>query len=200
MRNCWRDSGYIAYLVPRQICLLNQKVIVDMDNCCRCFFPVKKCLLLGLLLAVFVSCIDSGKAGNTPAMNKWNGIDSVARLADSEDRAVVMSVDSTGSVEIDRSVIDLGKFYWKEEQFARVRIKNTGEKPLVVTKVKTSCGCTYVDYDKSPAEPGKSIRFGIIYKAENHGYVNKTVAVYCNYDKSPIVLRLKGEGVSEGSY
>ncbi len=101
---------------------------------------------------------------------------------------------------IESPIIDLGIFCWKEEQSACFKIKNTGEKPLVITDIKTSCGCVHVNYDKVPVGAGKSVDLNIIYKAEHHGYVNKTVTVYCNSNKSPVILRLKGEGIGENNY
>lgn len=35
------------------------------------------------------------------------------------------------------------------------RFKNSGSKPLVITSVKPTCGCTVADYPKEPIAPGK---------------------------------------------
>lgn len=39
---------------------------------------------------------------------------------------------------------------------ATFKITNKGDKPLVISNVTTSCGCTVADWTKEPIAPGKT--------------------------------------------
>ena len=106
---------------------------------------------------------------------------------DSEDKQVMTTVS------LEATVFSMGDFAWQEERQGTFRLKNTGEKPLVIQDVVTSCGCLTVDYSQEPVMPGKEAVIGVTYKADSPGYFNKVMTVYCNTEDSPIRLRVKGE-------
>jgi len=73
-------------------------------------------------------------------------------------------------------------------------VVNEGTKPLLIEKVKPSCGCTATDYTKEAIAPGESGYVKASYNAHNPGYFSKTVVVTTNDDENPqLMLRLKGE-------
>ncbi len=95
-------------------------------------------------------------------------------------------------VDIDKTAASLGDFAWQEERKATFILKNMGNKPLFISDVTTSCGCTSVDYSKEPVNPSDSMRLHVIYKADHPGYFSKMITVYCNADASPIRLKISG--------
>ena len=95
-------------------------------------------------------------------------------------------------VSMDKTIISLGDFDWQKEQKATFFLKNTGNKPLVVEHVNTSCGCTSVSYSKEPVQPGKDIALEVTYKADQPEHFNKTITVYCNAGTSPVTLKISG--------
>lgn len=97
------------------------------------------------------------------------------------------------TVDIDRTYALLGNFDWQKEQNVSFVLKNTGKQPLVIEYVKTSCGCTSVDYSREPVQPGKEIQLDVTYKAEHPEHFNKTITVYCNTETSPITLKISGD-------
>lgn len=105
---------------------------------------------------------------------------------DSKDKQVMTTVS------LEATALSMGDFAWQEEQQGTFRLKNTGEKPLVIQDVITSCGCLTVDYSQEPVLPGKEAVIGVTYKADSPGYFNKVVTVYCNVEDSPIRLRVNG--------
>ena len=108
---------------------------------------------------------------------------------DSKDKQVVTTVS------LESTVLSMGDFAWQEERQGTFRLKNTGEKPLVIQDVVTSCGCLTVDYSQEPVMPGKEAVIGVTYKADSPGYFNKVVTVYCNTEDAPIKLRVLGNAV-----
>ena len=103
------------------------------------------------------------------------------------------STNTFTEVSIDNVVMDLGRFPMSEKQESGFVLTNTGNNLLVIQDITTSCGCTKVEYSKEPIRPGVTLKVKVIYEAEQKGYVNKSVKVYCNTKDSPVRLTVKGE-------
>ena len=59
-------------------------------------------------------------------------------------------------IEFKEKVIDLGLLVQDDDkQELRVSFRNTGDLPLVVTEVRTSCSCTTIKYKRKPVLPGQ---------------------------------------------
>ena len=72
-------------------------------------------------------------------------------------------------------------------------VKNTGDAPLVITRVVASCGCTTPNFSKEPIAPGQSSKIEVTYNpAGRPGQFVKTVAVYSNGKDGTFTLRIKG--------
>ena len=53
------------------------------------------------------------------------------------------------------SVRNFGRIQEGQKVALSFRLKNTGDKPLVIESVKPACGCTVADYPKQPLKPGE---------------------------------------------
>ena len=95
-------------------------------------------------------------------------------------------------VSVNQTELDFGSFPKEERQERSFVLTNTGKELMVVYDVITSCGCTKVEYSKQPVRPGETLELKVIYEAEDAGYFNKTVTVYCNVENSPLHLKIKG--------
>ena len=111
---------------------------------------------------------------------------------DSKDKQVMTTVS------LEATALSMSDFAWQEERQGTFRLKNTGEKPLVIQDIVTSCGCLTVDYSQEPVMPGKEAVLRMTYKADSPGYFNKVVTVYCNVEDSPIRLRVSGNVLEKG--
>ena len=59
-------------------------------------------------------------------------------------------------IEFQTNVIDLGELSQEDDkQIVRLVYTNTGDVPLVVTEVRTSCSCTTVKHDRGKLLPGE---------------------------------------------
>lgn len=59
-------------------------------------------------------------------------------------------------IEFQTKVVDLGTLSQDDDkQLVRLTYTNTGDVPLVVTEVRTSCSCTTVRYDRGKVLPGE---------------------------------------------
>ena len=70
---------------------------------------------------------------------------------------------------------------------------DTGDKPLIISEVKPSCGCTTPEWSKDPILPGKSTQIKVGYNTGIKGAFNKLIEVYSNDPQnSRSVLYIKG--------
>jgi hypothetical protein len=75
------------------------------------------------------------------------------------------------------------------------RFKNTGSAPLMLTRVKASCGCTTPSYSKEAVAPGADGFIDVAFNTTGKsGRQTKTVTVTGNFDGSITkVLKITGE-------
>ena len=97
------------------------------------------------------------------------------------------------SIEIEEQILELRELKLGEINVVKFYLQNTGNVPLVLTNVDSSCGCTIPEWSKKPIEANEKTEIVVQIIPENKGYFRKTVAVYCNVKSSPIILRINGE-------
>ena len=72
-------------------------------------------------------------------------------------------------------------------------IKNTGDAPLVITRITVSCGCMRPEWSKAPIAPGKTSIVRITYNTKGRpGPFYKTVSIFNNSNKRNFHLAIKG--------
>ncbi|WP_128330318.1 DUF1573 domain-containing protein [Apibacter sp. HY039] len=72
------------------------------------------------------------------------------------------------------------------------KFTNTGKKPLVISEVRPSCGCTTPEYTKEPVFPGKKGFITVTFDSSNFdGAVLKTIAVSGNFKTKVIQFQAK---------
>ena len=71
--------------------------------------------------------------------------------------------------------------------------KNTGKEPLIINRVKTSCGCTIPYWDKNPIKKKDTGKIKIVYDTKRVGSFRKTIRVYSNAKNSPTELIINGD-------
>lgn len=73
-------------------------------------------------------------------------------------------------------------------------IKNTGDSPLVITRITASCGCTQPEWSKEPIAPGKTGKIKVTYNPKGRpGPFYKTISIYSNGKKGSFSLGIKGK-------
>lgn len=93
----------------------------------------------------------------------------------------------------DKKIHEFGVVLWKHPATATFTIKNDGDKPLVISNVTTSCGCTVADWTKTPIAPGATGTVSSTFDAKALGHFYKDIGVYCNAADRPIYLMIQGE-------
>ena len=77
------------------------------------------------------------------------------------------------------------------------KYKNTGKVPLMLSKVRSSCGCTVPSWSKEPLMPGQTGTITVKYNTNNVGQINKSITVESNASTGRVVLKIKGEVVKK---
>lgn len=96
-----------------------------------------------------------------------------------------------------QKVVDLGEIPKGIPATATYEFVNNSNKPVVITNVRTSCGCTDKKYPKEPIKPGEKSQVQATYNAATLGTFQKTVTVTTNEGTTPTVLRIKGKVVNK---
>ncbi len=94
------------------------------------------------------------------------------------------------------TVHDYGSIYNGSNGSYIFEFTNTGNEPLILSKPRSSCGCTVPTWPKEPILPGQASKIKVTYDTHRSGPFNKSVTVYSNAKKT-IVLRIKGKVVNK---
>jgi len=110
-----------------------------------------------------------------------------ALFANAQNTKPVMKFDSKDH--------DFGTF--KEEDGKIVHsfeFVNTGNQPIIINQVRSSCGCTSPDWSKQPVAPGKKGFIKATFDPKNRpGPFNKSVTVTANTNPAITILRIRGK-------
>ncbi|MFC0602937.1 DUF1573 domain-containing protein [Winogradskyella pulchriflava] len=99
-------------------------------------------------------------------------------------------------IKFKTEVIDYGTVEQNSDGTRTFTFTNTGNAPLLITNVKTSCGCTVPSYSKAPIQPGDSGELEIKYNTKKLGAFTKTVTVTSNAEGGNKILKIKGNIVA----
>ncbi len=103
--------------------------------------------------------------------------------------------NGTPNMEFKTTVHDFGKIAEEIGQATcSFEFTNTGNAPLIINSVRTSCGCTTPSYTKEPVLPGKTGTIKVAYTTTNRvGAFSKGVTVFTNIPDATFRLTIKGE-------
>jgi hypothetical protein len=101
---------------------------------------------------------------------------------------------SAPSAAIDKPIYDFGTLAQGKSIEHIFTITNSGDAPLTIGQVSTSCGCTVADVSARTIPPGKSSEIKATFNSTNFaGNISKTIHVQSNDPKRPVyILTLKG--------
>ncbi len=87
----------------------------------------------------------------------------------------------------------------KDSGLRTFEFKNTGDAPLVVSNVRSTCGCTVPSKPEAPIMPGETGKIDVKYNM-SIGRISRTITVETNavnHTDGKVALRIKGEVVAE---
>ncbi|HEY5687573.1 MAG TPA: DUF1573 domain-containing protein [Yeosuana sp.] len=134
--------------------------------------------LVALSLLVFTSC----KEDVTKKIDEKNVVVAAQRDANSSKFPVIT---------FDKMEHDFGEIEAKTPVETEFNYTNTGDAPLVITDIKSSCGCTVPqDWSREPLAPGTSGKFSVKFNGSGANKVTKTITVTANTEKGSEVVKI----------
>jgi hypothetical protein len=107
-------------------------------------------------------------------------------------KSFVRFVNPAAMIEWKETSIDMGDIPFDKPVTVEFVFKNPGMLPLIISDVKSSCGCTVPDFPKQPIISGAEGKIKVTYDAKTEGYFSKTITVYSNTDGGLTQLFIKG--------
>ena len=100
-------------------------------------------------------------------------------------------------LSVKNEVIDCGNVIYEQPVTAKFEMQNMSSNPISIKDVKTSCGCTTVEYPKGQIAPGESFVVNATYDSRQMGHFFKDIALYSDASQQPFYLQIRGVVVEE---
>ena len=100
--------------------------------------------------------------------------------------------NKVAKIEFESETIDYGTIEKGSDGLRVFKFKNTGDAPLIVSAVKSSCGCTVPKKPTAPILPGESGEIEVKYDTNRVNPIRKTITVTSNADTPTVALKIKG--------
>ena len=114
----------------------------------------------------------------------------------SQETAFVGKVSMPAYKWVSDTIISLGKLQQNKPTTVTFEFINSGNAPLLISKVEPSCGCTSVEFSKNPISKGEKGYIKTTYNAASIGNFRKTLTVYANTPEYKKTLIIKGEVIN----
>ncbi len=100
-------------------------------------------------------------------------------------------------IKASTDVLNIGQVQYCLPATGVFELKNTGNRPLMISSVDTGCGCMVASYPTEAIEPGDKFTVSVTYDARMMGHFQKYVDIYSNASDKPLTLQLAGVVVEE---
>ena len=147
-----------------------------MKQLMKHIFPI-----LVLTLGLFVSCANNGKDGHLSTDLVTNP------------KSATENSDKQAVITFEKAEHDFGTLLQGEVVSYSFHFTNTGNMPLIISQVTSTCGCTVGEYPREPIAPGKSGSIKATYNSSgHHGFQSRTLTVMSNTIPAKNTLVIKG--------
>ena len=106
------------------------------------------------------------------------------------------STEAVGILHFEKEVIDYGNIAQHSNGLRTFKFTNRGRAPIVISNVKTTCGCTVSTYPKQAILPGESATIDIKYATNRVGTFSKSITVISNANNGQKKLQIKGNVIA----
>lgn len=101
--------------------------------------------------------------------------------------------EKKAKIDFKTETVDYGEIAKGSNGVRVFEFTNTGDAPLIISKVSSSCGCTIPKKPEEPILPGKVGKIEVKYDTNRVGPIRKAITVISNADTPTKVLKIKGE-------
>ena len=116
-------------------------------------------------------------------------------------QSATQSSDKKPVISFEKKEHDFGTLLQGEVVTYSFHFTNTGDVPLLISSVNSSCGCTVGDYPHDPIAPGKGGAIKVTYDSKgHHGFQSRSLTVMSNAIPAKTILRIKGKVQTPDQY
>ncbi|WP_298555012.1 DUF1573 domain-containing protein [uncultured Algibacter sp.] len=105
---------------------------------------------------------------------------------------ISFGVNAQAKIEFKAETIDYGTIEKGADGVRTFEFTNTGDEPLIISNVKSSCGCTVPSKPKDPIMPGETGEIIVKYDTNRVNPIRKTITVMSNAKTPTVALKIKG--------
>ena len=103
-----------------------------------------------------------------------------------------LAQEKVAKIEFKTEVIDYGTIEKGADGVRVFEFTNTGNAPLIISNVKSTCGCTVPKKQDGPIMPGETGEIEVKYDTNRVNPIRKTITVTSNADRPTVALKIKG--------
>ncbi len=112
---------------------------------------------------------------------------------------LALSAQASGPmISFDMDTIDYGEIVKGSDGGRTFTFENTGDAPLEIQGVRSSCGCTIPKKPEAPIAPGEKGEITVRYDTNRVGVFRKTITVNTNVASASIIaLKIRGNVLAD---
>ena len=100
-------------------------------------------------------------------------------------------------ITFDKTIINYGTIDKGTNGVRDFVFTNTGNAPLIISNVKSTCGCTIPKKPEKPILPGESDKIQVKYDTKRIGFIRKSISVTSNASNPSVVLKITGQVIAD---
>ncbi len=153
---------------------------------------LKSILIILIFISLIIGCNNSEKdTGQLPADLVHNP----------KSASGIKTKNGKPVIKFENEMHDFGRVIEGEIITYAFKFTNNGDADLLITDVKSSCGCTIPQFTKDAILPGGKGTIKVKFDSSNRkGFQNKTVTVICNTMPNTKTLRIKAQVIVPEKY
>jgi hypothetical protein len=109
------------------------------------------------------------------------------------------SQEKKAEISFEKTIINYGVIDKGSDGVREFIFTNTGDAPLVISNVKSSCGCTIPKKPEKPILPGESDKIQVKYDTQRVGLIRKSISVTSNASNPSVYLKITGEVINDNN-
>ena len=105
---------------------------------------------------------------------------------------VSYATQAQAKITFEETTIDYGEIEKGADGVRTFKFTNSGDAPLVIEDIKSTCGCTIPKKPSGPILPGASDSIEVKYDTNRVGPIRRAISVYSNADEPIVTLNIRG--------
>ncbi|MFK5890862.1 MAG: DUF1573 domain-containing protein [Flavobacteriaceae bacterium] len=105
---------------------------------------------------------------------------------------VKLNAQTTPVFKFEKTTIDYGTIKQGSDGYRTFVFTNTGDAPIIVSQVTSSCGCTIPEKPKEPIMPGEKGSLKVHYDTNRVGPFQKNIRITSNAKPTVVEIHIKG--------